>query len=145
MTHTVAIDFGTSRTKLAYWDPLINKPALMRLGHHEEPYIPSLFYLPSDSADVLWGENAEEMLEEDPAGIVDVLKRRLRDTHVYANRRPGRACPAPKAPSHPLPWRPRAQCHAASRDHSILRAPSRQPPFCAWLSEHGNRPERARR
>ncbi|MGQ0594136.1 MAG: hypothetical protein ACT4QB_16260 [Gammaproteobacteria bacterium] len=44
----------------------------MRLGYHEEPYIPSLFYLPAYSADVLWGENAEEMLEEDPAGIVDV-------------------------------------------------------------------------
>jgi hypothetical protein len=32
-----------------------------------------------------------------------------------------------------------------ARDHSILRAPSRQPPFCGWLSEHGNRPERPRR
>jgi hypothetical protein len=28
----------------------------------------------------------QEMLEDDPAGVIDVLKRRLREPHVRANR-----------------------------------------------------------
>jgi hypothetical protein len=53
-THAIATDFGTRSTKFAYWDPFGNQLALMRLGHRDEPYIPSLFYLPSDGADVVW-------------------------------------------------------------------------------------------
>ena len=51
----------------------------------------------------------------------------------HHTRNDGRACPPSKAASHPLPWRPRAPCQAASRDHSILTAPSRPYP-CAWHS-----------
>ena len=43
MTDTIAIDFGTSRTKLAYLKD--GKPELMRFGH-DRVYAPSLFYLP---------------------------------------------------------------------------------------------------
>jgi hypothetical protein len=44
MTETIAIDFGTSRTKLAYVAPATGQPELMRLGHDERTYIQSLFY-----------------------------------------------------------------------------------------------------
>src|SRR5438128_4423586 len=87
MQDVIAIDFGTSRTKLAYWDPNTGKPELMRLGYHEERSIPSLFYLERGSERILWGYEAEELLADDPAGIIDVLKRRLRETYVWANRR----------------------------------------------------------
>ena len=56
-----------------------------------------------------------------------------RDVTPGAHAAPGRACPPSKAASHPLPWRPRAPCQAASRDHSILWAPSRPHPW-AWHS-----------
>ena len=41
MTSAVAIDFGTTRTKLAY-RPEGSRPELMRF-EHDRPYAPSLF------------------------------------------------------------------------------------------------------
>ena len=87
MPTAIAIDFGTSRTKLAYLDEATGRPELMRLGQRDDPFIPSLFYLPRDSDKVVLGDDAEEMLAEDPAGMVEVLKRKLHETHVRANRR----------------------------------------------------------
>ncbi|MFO1430509.1 MAG: Hsp70 family protein [Candidatus Competibacteraceae bacterium] len=87
MTDAVAIDFGTSRTKLAYLDSRSQKPELMRMGYQDQAFLPSLFYLPRDSESISWGYDAEEMLEVDPAGIVEVLKRHLHERYVYANRR----------------------------------------------------------
>jgi len=83
--NSVAIDFGTERTKLSYWDERRGEPRLMRLGLDERPYLPSLFYLGADGTKLL-GADAQEMLEEDPGGIVDVLKRRLRDSSIRRNR-----------------------------------------------------------
>jgi uncharacterized protein with WD repeat/cell division ATPase FtsA len=86
MTDTLALDFGTSRTKVAYWNPGPRRPELMHF-HDNAPYLPSLFYLVRESEQILWGFDAEEMLGDDPAGIVDVLKRRLQERYIYANRR----------------------------------------------------------
>jgi hypothetical protein len=87
MPDAIAIDFGTTRTKAAYWDERTHNPRLVHLGYRDEPFVPSLFYLPRDSDEILWGYDAEEMLQEDPAGIVEVLKRHLQDRYVFANRR----------------------------------------------------------
>lgn len=86
MADTLALDFGTSRTKVAYWNPGPRRPELMHF-HDNAPYLPSLFYLVRGSEQILWGFDAEEMLGDDPAGIVDVLKRRLQERYIYANRR----------------------------------------------------------
>jgi molecular chaperone DnaK (HSP70) len=85
MTSAVAIDFGTTRTKLAY-RPESGRPELMRF-EDDRPYVPSLFYLARDAETILWGGAAEEMLTDDPAGVVEVLKRKLREPQVRANRR----------------------------------------------------------
>ena len=53
-----------------------------------------------------------------------------RDVTAGAHAAPGRACPASKAPSHPLPWRPRAQRQPPSRDHSILRGAKQAISLC---------------
>ncbi len=87
MSPAVAIDFGTSRTKLAYYNPITARAELMQLGYHGQSFIPSLFYLGRDDGQILWGNDAEEMLAEDPAGVIEVLKRRLRDSFIRANRR----------------------------------------------------------
>jgi len=87
MTDAIAIDFGTSRTKAAYWDKNTGKPQLMHLGYHNEPFVASLFYLSAENGDVLWGQKAEAKIEDDPKGIIDVLKRRLQERYVYANHR----------------------------------------------------------
>lgn len=84
---TLAIDFGTSRTKLAYLDPMTGQAELVRLGQRDDPFIPSLFYLERDSERILLGDEAEAMLELDPAGAIAVLKRKLHEPHVRANRR----------------------------------------------------------
>lgn len=86
MTNAIAIDFGTSRTKLAYWNPILMKPQLMRF-YKNNLFIPSLFYLPRDSNQVLLGHNADEMWLEDHAGIVDSIKNRMRESVVRVNRR----------------------------------------------------------
>ena len=83
----IAIDFGTSRTKLAYVDPRSGRTELMRLGIYDQPFLPSLFYLTRDSEQILLGDEAEDMVAEDPAGVVGVLKRRLHDPYVRANYR----------------------------------------------------------
>jgi len=85
MTHTIAIDFGTSRTKAVYLDAE-GKPDFMRF-FNDAPYVPSLFYLPRDSDRIFWGHEAEDRLGDDPAGIIDVLKRKLREPRLRANRR----------------------------------------------------------
>ena len=86
MTEILAIDFGTSWTKVAYCDTRSGQPVLM---HHNNdlPFVPSLFYLPRGNEQVFWGQEAEDALEDDPAGVVDVLKRRLKEPLVRANGR----------------------------------------------------------
>jgi hypothetical protein len=82
---TIAIDFGTSRTKVAYLDAE-GKPDCMRF-FNDAPFIPSLFYLPRNSGHIVWGHEAEDRLNDDPAGIIDVPKRKLRESRLRANRR----------------------------------------------------------
>jgi formylglycine-generating enzyme required for sulfatase activity len=86
MPDAIAIDFGTSRTKVAYWHPNSNSARLMHFQRND-PFVPSLFYLARDSEQIRWGHDAEAMLGRDPAGVIDILKRRLREPAVRANRR----------------------------------------------------------
>lgn len=79
MTTTIAVDFDTSRTKLAYLKD--GKPELMRF-ENDRPYAPSLFYLPAGDGPIRWGNDAEAMLARDPAGVVVTLKRQLGERHV---------------------------------------------------------------
>ena len=81
----IAIDFGTSRIKLAYWDPKRGEARLMRLGRGDAYTIPSLFYVSPDGA-IGYGTYAKKMLEVDPAGVMHTLKRRLRDRTIRLNR-----------------------------------------------------------
>lgn len=80
---TIAIDFGTERTKLAYIDG--GQPKMMYLGAGGLAHIPTLFYLGQDGKYLL-GDDAAEMLMDDPAGVVTVLKRKMHDPHIRANR-----------------------------------------------------------
>jgi molecular chaperone DnaK len=79
MNDTIAIDFGTMRTKLAYVDPATGKPELMRLGRDENVWIPSMFYLGGDGHTRLFGEEASAFLETEPDGVLSdpPLKRQL--------------------------------------------------------------------
>jgi molecular chaperone DnaK len=86
MSGTVAIDFGTARTKLAFRPPGGGRPELMRFAE-DRPFAPSLFYLPPDDGPALWGDDAEDMLSEDPAGVLVALKRALSRPKVRANAR----------------------------------------------------------
>ena len=85
MINTIAIDFGTSRTKLAYR----NARGEAKVMHFEEEraWAPSLFYLAPQSEDVMWGYDAAAMLEDDPGGVVETLKRKLQETKIRANGR----------------------------------------------------------
>lgn len=49
-------------------------------------FAPLLFYLEREGERILWGHAAERMQKRDPKGMVDVLKRKLRERAVYANR-----------------------------------------------------------
>lgn len=89
MTSRIAIDFGTERTKVAYLPGPRRAPELLRFVHEdsERSFVPSLFYLPKESDQILFGFDAEAMLEEDPIGVIDDLKRRLHEGRRRANGR----------------------------------------------------------
>lgn len=84
---TLAIDFGTSRTKVAYFDEDNNRAELVELGHRVTTMIPSVFYVPPpDKGAILVGEEAEDMSEEDPQGYVVAIKKEI---HKSGSRRLG--------------------------------------------------------
>lgn len=76
MSPTLAIDFGSSRTKIACLCPETGKPKMVELGHEIRAVMPSVFYIPQ-SGPVLVGDEAVQMADEDPAGIVVDIKREL--------------------------------------------------------------------
>lgn len=92
MSNRTAIDFETTRTKVAYRIDNDRRPELQRWGGHQYlPCAPSLLYLPKDGRGILFGDHAEHMLDIDPAGIIEVLKRRRRSQTVRAGT--GRTVP----------------------------------------------------
>lgn len=87
MKNTISIDFGTTRTKMAYFDPNKGSVELARLGHKDHPFIPSLFFLRADGQH-LYGDEAAEYLDSEPLGFLhDPLKRKLREATVRAGNR----------------------------------------------------------
>lgn len=86
-TGLVAIDFGTSRTKVAYFDSATKRWELMRIGEDEKPYLPSVFYL-ADDGSRHFGDDALMLMKEDPLGFLDQpLKRSLRDSMIMTGNR----------------------------------------------------------
>ena len=84
-----AIDFGTARTKVAVVPESGEAPQLLRFFHDdaERRFMPSIFYLPKGGDRPLFGFEAEAMLEDDPGGVIDDLKRKLRQAKHRANGR----------------------------------------------------------
>ena len=78
MNFRVAIDFGTSRTKAAYYNPKMQqpKPELVRLGHGSggEKSMPSLFHC-TKNGEIHVGNNAQDaLLQEGESGIIPRIK-----------------------------------------------------------------------
>ncbi|MEI6166477.1 MAG: Hsp70 family protein [bacterium] len=87
MNDTIAIDFGTMRTKLSYLDPQRNSVELMRLGQDERSFIPSIFFLGEDGRR-LCGDEAAEYRDSDPQAFLRrPLKRDLQEQWVRAGNR----------------------------------------------------------
>ncbi|MDR1385804.1 MAG: Hsp70 family protein [Planctomycetaceae bacterium] len=76
--YKLAIDFGTSRTKVAYFDEHNNRPELIEIGRNVLTMIPTVFYVPkAGEGNILVGDDAEEMLDHDPDGYVIALKKEI--------------------------------------------------------------------
>ena len=77
MNDMIAIDFGTTRTKLAYFDPITSKPQVHRLGM--ENAIPSIFYVEIGDGKVnyLTGEKAANRYYLEPKYGFDKVKLRM--------------------------------------------------------------------
>jgi molecular chaperone DnaK (HSP70) len=86
--NSIAIDFGSSRTKAAWLNPSTKKPECLKLGSRGEEIIASLFYVPPGAAKPLVGDAARDYRDEDPAGIVRGLKKRIHE--ITPIRRNGR-------------------------------------------------------
>ena len=69
----LAIDFGTSRIKVAYWDEEKSVAVVLPLGNDGRLYVPSLFHV-SKEGKSQFGDDAEIMLHHDPQGVVENLK-----------------------------------------------------------------------
>jgi molecular chaperone DnaK (HSP70) len=89
----IAIDFGSANTKVAYFDTESGRARLLELGTRVRNVIPSLFYLPQDGDEPRVGNDAEELLESDPEGIVSGLKK---DIHKMGKVRRGPNRPSPE-------------------------------------------------
>lgn len=87
--NTIAIDFGSSRTKAAWMNPASGRPELLPLGSNGSQVMPSLFYLPRGNTAPYVGIVARDYVDEDPTGVVRSLKRRMHDTSVI--RKNGRS------------------------------------------------------
>jgi actin-like ATPase involved in cell morphogenesis/tetratricopeptide (TPR) repeat protein len=72
----IAIDFGTTRTKVAYYDSDRREPRLVELGRRTLTIVPSIFYIPKEG-DPLVGDDAEDRLDSDPEGIIIGLKKEI--------------------------------------------------------------------
>lgn len=85
---SVAIDFGTTRTKVAYYDSDRGEPRLVELGRETRSIIPSIFYIPQEGSRLV-GDDAQDMLDTDPEGIIIGLKKEI---HKLGKKRlgPGR-------------------------------------------------------
>ncbi len=85
----LAIDFGTSRTKVAYYDATRGRVSLAQLGNGDQVALPSLFYVNTDGQ-VYCGTEALDFLDSDPRGTVRRVKSRLRERAIRVN---GQAVP----------------------------------------------------
>lgn len=87
MNKTIAVDFGVTTTKLAFYDVSLNKIDLLKFGSDNRLYVPSLFYL-NESKKRLAGIEAENFLKKDPDGFLKVpLKFNLPERSVRAVNR----------------------------------------------------------
>ena len=77
--NVVAIDFGTSRTKLAYFDPKTEKVELMR--HGVENYLPSYFAVDKDGK-ILLGYDAQKMVESGYPEAVSNIKGQISELSI---------------------------------------------------------------
>ncbi len=80
----LAIDFGTSRTKVAYFDADKRKAVLASLGSGDQVAFPTLFYVGADG-NVFVGTDALDYLDSDPGGVVRRVKSKLRDRALRVN------------------------------------------------------------
>jgi len=89
---TLSIDFGTTRTKVAYWNVEKGEPDLVKLGNAMNPFIPSAFYLPiKGTRGILVGDEALDLVHVDPSGVVIGLKKEI---HRPGKKRVGPGRPA---------------------------------------------------
>ena len=75
---SLAIDFGTSRTKVAYFDEDRREPRLIEIGREIRAIIPSTFYVPLEGkGERQVGDDAQDRIEIDPQGVVIGLKKEI--------------------------------------------------------------------
>lgn len=74
----IAIDFGTTRTKVAYYDLERERAELIQLGMAQREIIPSVFYVPQvGSGRILVGDDVLAQVDVDLGGIVREIKREI--------------------------------------------------------------------
>ena len=76
-TPSIAIDFGTIRTKVAYFDERHGEARIVEMSPGQQ-FIPSVFYVPKEGGgEILFGEDARKMADADPMGRVGDLKAEI--------------------------------------------------------------------
>lgn len=75
MANTIGIDFGTTKTMVSYFNPASGRVELVRLGRDRDS-IPTTVYV-DNSGSLLFGDDADDMIETDPEGYVRAFKLEL--------------------------------------------------------------------
>ena len=86
MPDTIVIDFGTSRTKAAFYNPTESGPDLIKLGR--EDTVPSVFFV-EKTGNILFGDAAQDVLEDQKVGARNVSPP-IRDLKLDLKSKPWR-------------------------------------------------------
>ena len=72
---TIGIDFGTTKTLVATWDPTRGSPLTFRLGRGKDE-LPTTIHVDAQGQ-MVFGDDADLLADHDPAGYVRCIKRKL--------------------------------------------------------------------
>lgn len=91
-THTIAIDFGTTKTLVSHINPRTNSPEIIRLGRDGRDYIPTTAYI-DKRGKFYFGDDADDLIEEREGQYLRGFKMKLGSSNQIAfSKKDGKIC-----------------------------------------------------
>ena len=85
MGYQIGIDFGTTKTMVSFLNPVTGRAELVRLGRDRDS-IPTTVHQ-DENGELLFGEDADDLIETDPEGYCRAFKRHLGEIDSLLTRK----------------------------------------------------------